>query len=337
MWTLGPVAFASPWLLPGLLLLPILWILLRAVPPAPVRRLFPGVALLLGLADDEVQTDRTPWWLLLLRMLAVAAAIVGFADPVLTPRTDTARDGPLLLLFDGSWADAPNWSMRNEQVESLLGDAAVAGRETAIVSLADLPSHPVLPFRSARSWLPELPGFAPEPWMPDGPAVLSWLSTLDGSFDTFWLSDGIAQDWRSTALAELQAHGQVSVFESRRPVLALKPARAGDGTIRVPVARSRGTGASAVAVVAHGLDPVGIERQLARVEVEIPEGARDAEAVLSLPPELTNRLTRFEIEGVRSAGAVSLTDDSLSRHEIAIVAAREDREGSRAPFANALP
>ncbi|MDE0524593.1 MAG: DUF4159 domain-containing protein [Boseongicola sp.] len=329
MWTLGPVAFASPWLLLGLLLLPILWFLLRTVPPAPVRRLFPGVTLLLGLADDEVQTDRTPWWLLLLRMLAVAAAIVGFAGPVLTPRSDTARDGPLLLLFDGSWADAPNWSMRNEQVESLLGDAAVAGRETAIVSLADLPSHPVLPFRSARTWLPELPGIAPEPWMPDGPAVLSWLSTLDGGFDTFWLSDGIAQDWRSAALAELQAHGQVSVFESRLPVLALRPARIGDGTIRVPVARSRGAGASEMVVVAHGLDPVGIERQLARVDVEIPEGEREAEAVLSLPPELTNRLTRFEIEGVRSAGAVSLTDDSLSRHEIAIVAAREEREGSR--------
>ncbi|MYK31433.1 MAG: DUF4159 domain-containing protein [Boseongicola sp. SB0670_bin_30] len=329
MWTLGPVAFASPWLLLGLPLLPILWILLRTVPPAPVRRLFPGVALLLGLADDEVQTDRTPWWLLLLRMLAVAAAIVGFADPVLTPRTDTVRDGPLLLLFDGSWADAPNWSMRNKHVESLLADAALDGRETAVVSLADLPPHPILPFRSARNWLPELPGFAPRPWMPDGPAVLSWLAGLDGSFDTFWLSDGIAQDWRSGALAALQARGHVSVFESRRPVLALKPARIGGGKIQVPASRSRSTGASAIAVVAHGLDPVGIERELARVDIEFPEGEREAEAVMSLPPELTNRLTRFEIEGVRSAGAVSLTDDSFSRHEIAIISAREEREGSR--------
>ena len=34
---------------------------------------FPGVALLLGLKDDETESDKTPWWLLLLRMLAVAA------------------------------------------------------------------------------------------------------------------------------------------------------------------------------------------------------------------------------------------------------------------------
>ncbi|KKM70275.1 hypothetical protein LCGC14_1442330, partial [marine sediment metagenome] len=73
---LGPIGFTAPWLLLGLLALPILWILLRAVPPAPVRRLFPGVALLLGLDDDAQESDRTPWWLLLLRSGAIAALIL---------------------------------------------------------------------------------------------------------------------------------------------------------------------------------------------------------------------------------------------------------------------
>jgi hypothetical protein len=43
------LAFTTPLLLVALLALPILWWLLRAVPPAPIRRRFPGVALLLGL------------------------------------------------------------------------------------------------------------------------------------------------------------------------------------------------------------------------------------------------------------------------------------------------
>ena len=38
MWSLGPVGFAAPALLLALIALPILWILLRAVPPAPIRR-----------------------------------------------------------------------------------------------------------------------------------------------------------------------------------------------------------------------------------------------------------------------------------------------------------
>ena len=35
MTVLAGIGFASPWLLLGLLALPILWIILRAIPPAP--------------------------------------------------------------------------------------------------------------------------------------------------------------------------------------------------------------------------------------------------------------------------------------------------------------
>ena len=103
MSVFGGIGFTAPWLLLALLALPILWLILRAVPPAPIRRRFPGVALLLGLADDESTTDRTPWWLLLLRMLAVAAIIVGLAGPVLNPQAEAEQgSGPLLVVLDGN-------------------------------------------------------------------------------------------------------------------------------------------------------------------------------------------------------------------------------------------
>ena len=85
MTAFGPIAFAAPWLLLGLLALPVLWWLLRAVPPAPNRVAFPGVRILLGLEDPEKTPDKTPWWLLLLRLLAIAAAILAFAQPILNP------------------------------------------------------------------------------------------------------------------------------------------------------------------------------------------------------------------------------------------------------------
>ena len=61
MTILGGIGFTTPWLLLGLIALPILWLILRAVPPAPIRRRFPGVVLMLGLTDDESVSDRTPW------------------------------------------------------------------------------------------------------------------------------------------------------------------------------------------------------------------------------------------------------------------------------------
>ena len=133
MFMLGPIGFVTPLLLLGLIALPVLWLLLRAVPPAPIKRLFPGVALLLGLVDETVETDKTPWWLLLLRMLAVGAAIVAFAGPVLNPQTRDAGTGPLLILLDGSWADARDWPRRIDRAAALVEDAGRAGRPVAVV------------------------------------------------------------------------------------------------------------------------------------------------------------------------------------------------------------
>ncbi|MGI9393472.1 MAG: BatA domain-containing protein, partial [Boseongicola sp.] len=329
MWSVGPIGFTAPWLLLGLILLPVLWLLLRAVPPAPIRRRFPGVALLLGLKDDESQTDRTPWWLLLLRMLAISAAIIGFAGPVLNPEADQDNGGRLLILVDGTWADAPDWGRRMERIEAALNDVARAGREATVVVTTDLPPDSVLNFRTGDSWIAELAGLEPRAWSPSANDIEDWSEKLDGRFDTFWLSDGLDWDWRAPLLSELQSHGAGSVFEASRNVFVLKPARFQDGVISIESLRSRALGAADVTVVAHGLDPSGTPRQLATASFSFASGEQSSVVQLSLPPELRNRVTRFEIAGQRSAGAVALTDDALRRREVAIVAARDEREGLR--------
>ncbi|MBM9594845.1 DUF4159 domain-containing protein [Roseitranquillus sediminis] len=326
MWTVGPLGFTAPLLLVAMVALPILWLILRAVPPAPVRRRFPGVALLLGLSDDETQTDRTPWWLLLLRMLAVAAVIIAFAGPVLNPQDERQGAGPLLILLDGTWADARDWPRRQDRVEALLDEASRAGRTAAVLSLTDLPAEGA-PFQAAASWLSQLAGVRPQAWAPDAEAVADWAEGLDGDFDTFWMSDGLARPSRADLLAALEAHGEVVVFEDPRPVLGLAPARFDDGAIVVSAVRSAAEGSQAAEVVAHGLDPQGTPRDLSRVSLEFAEGESEAEVRLSLPAELRNRITRFELAGIRSAGAVALTDDALRRREVALIAATADREG----------
>ncbi len=323
MFTLGPIGFAVPWLLLGLIALPILWFLLRAVPPAPIRRRFPGVALLLGLKDDEAETDKTPWWLLLLRMLAVAAAIVAFAGPILNPNERVAGSGPLLVVVDGSWADARDWPRRMERAEALVAEAGAEGRPVAVLRLTDAPG--AVDFQTAEAWAGRVAGLQPQPW---APALADWAGALpEGRFETVWLSDGLAHPGRAALLDELQDRGTVRVIESPRPVLALHPARFEEGAVIVAASRMPVADAVEVEVIARGPDPGGIERELARVMLAFPAGEARAEATLDLPPELRNRITRFELEAARTAGAVSLTDDSLKRRKIALIGAGPDQEG----------
>ncbi len=327
MFSIAGIGFAAPWLLAALAGLPILWLLLRAVPPAPMRRRFPGVTLLLGLADDETQTDRTPWWLLLLRMAAVASLIVGFAGPVLNPRNDSPPTGPLLVLVDGTWADASDWNRRIERIESALADAARAARPVALALLSDLPAGEPR-FQAADALAKRLPNLQPSPWEPEPTALAAWTANLnEQDFDTLWVSDGLNRESRAELLQALELRGAVTVFEADRPVVALRPAEFGPDGITVSAIRSGPDGSAVMTVIARGLDPGGVERQLSSVELEFTDSSTDAEATLSLPAELRNRISRFEIAGVRSAGAVTLTDDALKRREVALVEVGGDREG----------
>ena len=318
MLTLGPIGFTAPWLLAGLAALPILWILLRAVPPAPIRRRFPGVALLLGLQDDETQTDRTPWWLLLLRTLAIAAIILGFAGPVLNPTKDEGGTGPLLVLIDGAWADARDWSRRIDRVAAVLDKAGTEARPVAVVQTTDLPEEG-LPFQAARDWSAQLAGLQPRPWEVDAGDITAWAGGLDGAFDTLWVSNGVAADWRGSVLDALESRGDVQVFESPSPVYALRPAEIDGGEITLTLLRNRPGPNPEVSLSAVGLDPNGVERELARTSATFTDDSDIATATLVLPPELRNRITRFQIAGQRSAGAVSLTDDGLKRREVALI------------------
>ena len=324
MWSLGPIGFTAPWLLLGLIALPILWILLRAVPPAPIKRRFPGVALLLGLTDNENQTDRTPWWLLLLRILAVAAAIIGFAGPVLNPQNARDGSGDLVILLDGTWAGAAGWQSRLDRVDTLLSEAALADRRVAVINLNDIPVGD-LPFAAPSEWQNRLPNLQPKPWQPTDPAA--WFAQSDDGFETYWISDGLDWEGRADLLATLQDRGGVTVFQTPRQTIGLRPARFENGEVLVSAVRSPIGNPFETTITAIGFDPAGVERQLATVPLAFDAGAAQAETAMILPPELRNRITRFEISGTRSAAAVTLTDDALKRREVALIAGRDDREG----------
>lgn len=320
------LAFTTPLLLAALAILPILWWLLRAVPPAPLKRRFPGIALLLGLNDEETQTDTTPWWLLLLRMLAVAAFIVGFAGPVLNPEEDRAGNGPMLIAMDGSWASARDWPTRMARVEDLLAEAGREGRPVALAVLTDLPAGE-LAFQSADTVLAGLAGVLPRAWEADATLLTEWQSNFgDNGFETIWFSDGLDRDSRADLLSAFDGKGDVTIIETARPVYALKPAVFKDGRISITALRSPASAAQEIILAALGPDPNGVEQELATASASFTIGASEAEVLLDLPTELRNRINRFEVQGTRSAGAVVMTDDALKRRKVGLLSGRNDQE-----------
>ena len=319
------LTFLTPWLLSALLGLPVLWLLLRAVPPAPIRRFFPGVILLLGLRDKTQISDRTPWWLLLIRMLALGLIILGLAGPLLNPQSTTIKRSDLLILLDGGWAAARDWQAHQFLLDRVLNQAARDGRPVAIARLTT-PSTPV--FQSAQSWQERLPGLAPTPWVPDASKMQTALQGLnDQPFDSLWLSDGLAQTGRAALLSALQNRGDVEVIETEQTLFALEPAKLSDGIITLHAIRLPNTVDQSVTIRAHGTDPNGRSQIFSTITTAFTESTTRIPVQFSLPIELRERVSRFDIVGQTSAAGVSLTGNSLLRREVALISEGADREG----------
>ena len=119
-----PLAFAQPLLLLGLLSLPVLWWLLRVMPPRPRRIEFPPTRLLFDIAPKEETPSRTPWWLTLLRLAAAALVILAAAGPIWNPQTGLAgSSAPLVILLDDGWSAAASWDARIKAADELIANA----------------------------------------------------------------------------------------------------------------------------------------------------------------------------------------------------------------------
>jgi hypothetical protein len=283
------------------------------------------VILLLGLRDKTQISDRTPWWLLLIRMLALGLIILGLAGPLLNPQSTTIKRSDLLILLDGGWAAARDWQAHQFLLDRVLNQAARDGRPVAIVRLTT-PSTPV--FQSAQSWQERLPGLAPTPWVPDASKMQTALQGLnDQPFDSLWLSDGLAQTGRAALLSALQNRGDVEVIETEQTLFALEPAKLSDGIITLHAIRLPNTVDQSVTIRAHGTDPNGRSQIISTITTAFTESATRIPVQFSLPAELRERVSRFDIVGQTSAAGVSLTGNSLLRREVALISEGADREG----------
>ncbi|SFA38113.1 N-terminal double-transmembrane domain-containing protein [Paracoccus halophilus] len=329
MLTLGPLGFLTPWILGALVALPVIWLILRAMPPAPKLVRFAGTRLLLGLQDAHPVARHTPWWLLVLRVLAIAALILAFAGPVWKPVPDQAGQGPLLIVMDGGWAAAPDWPQRQARAIRALDRATGAGQPAALL-FADGRAEGALAFRPGAEIASRLRALQPAPWetaYPENPGEIL-AEAPEAGLTVLWFSDGLDHPRRGALLSALAARAAVTVVppEAARQSLELV---AGDA----PALRLRATGQSAPPpVLAFGLDPQGTARELARLEPGEPiteAGVTTRMVPIDLPSELRNRITRFELQGVRAAGAVVLADDSVRRRKVALVGDDRATEGQR--------
>lgn len=316
-----PLAFAQPLMLIGLVSLPVLWWLLRLMPPRPRRVEFPPTRLLFEIAPKEETPSRTPWWLTLLRLLAAALVIFAAAGPIWNPLTGAARStAPLVLLIDDGWSAAASWEMRIRTADELIAVAETDSRGVALIPLSE-PTRDItmMPAGNARIALQQLTPKAYAVERVDTlPSITRFLNQT-GDAEIIWISDGVDTGRGADFVAALpKAIGDraLTIYSGgTQTTHALVAAENAAARMTVKVLRAE-TGAPETGLV-RALDGKGAPIADSRFTFN-PQDS-ETEAAFDLPVELRNDITRLEIAGEKSAGAVQLLDKRWRRRAVGVV------------------
>ncbi|MEK7686897.1 MAG: BatA domain-containing protein, partial [Pseudomonadota bacterium] len=330
MLSLGAFAFAAPGMLALLLALPVIYWLLRLIPPLPKLVRFPAIRLLVGLEPTEQTPMKMPWWLLLLRLLLAAALILAVARPLLNPQADLPGRGPLLLVIDDGWSSAPGWTTRIAHAERLIQRAERGGRTVVLMGTAPAPIDQSATRRGALR--PDeirttLRAFRPKPWPTDRAVAATELDQMqvDPGAYVVWLSDGLEDEGAARLTERLRRFDGLQVVvpdQASTPLLLLPPVAEGRD-LKVRALRPAADGPRKVAVQAA--DEQG--RVVARIDVDFAATATQGEGVLPAPAELRNRMARLDIEAQGGAGSAILLDERHRRRPVAIMGERATAGG----------
>jgi hypothetical protein len=323
--SIGPFLFLQPFALLGLLALPVLWWLLRATPPEPKKFALPSLALLDDLKPDEETPHRTPWWLLLLRMIALALAILGFARPTWAPNQQINANGGTLIVVDDGWTSAERWRDIVRTATAAVDEAQGAKGALHVMFTAPRevtrdPSE-ALDAESARQMLRNA---RPAPWLPDRPAALKKLDeTKLKPGRIVWATDGFDHDSANAFAKGLAAKGATEVRVTRpKNAFAITSADSSAEGARVVVVRAQTVPSATADIIAETSEGASI----ASTRLTFAPGAATAEALFAIPAAALNRVARFKIAGSPSAGAVWLWDDTARRPHVGLADARDEAQ-----------
>jgi hypothetical protein len=316
-----PLAFAQPLVLIGLLALPMLWWLLRLVPPRPRRINFPPTRILFEIAPKEETPSRTPWWLILLRLLLAALIIIAAAGPLWNPPlAANDRSAPLLVLIDDGWAVASTWDERIRTADELIARAEADDRGVALLPLSETTRD--LSLQVAGAARVALKQVKPKPHAVERAAALPLIDRFlkaSPKVELLWLTDNVdlgkGAEFVDGLKRILGDHPLSIVQGGLPPAHALAAADNAAGALTVKVLRAEGGGAENGMVSA--IDLKGLP--LGDAPFAFKSGEKETEASIKLPVEIRNDVARLEIVGERSAGAVQLLDKRWRRRTVGIV------------------
>lgn len=321
---LESIVFLNPWVLVALAALPGLWFLLRVLPPAPRVVKFPATVFLEGLIPNKQTASKTPWWILLLRLLILALVILGLADPISNMSSTLSGTGNLRLIIDNSWIAAHSWDAQMDEADKILNQAERDKRAIYLrTTTASGETQTVLsegPISSAKAKA-LLKTLEPLPWSPENqsPREIDKVQA-----ENIWLGHGINENGTKKLLSEFSSLKYIgpnsknsSVFLKQGPLTDKKNGL----SIRVQKFKNSSENKP---VLLNVLNTDG--KVLEKKSVLLAPDKLYQDVDFDIPQALLKGVSAIRVVGGKGAGSLYLLDESTQKRSVSIITPNQDSQ-----------
>ncbi len=219
---LSQLTFANPWLLSLILSLPLLWWILKILPPKPKELDFGGCYFLNDLKTTEKAAQKTPWWVLLIRICIIAFIITAFSAPHEKITHYQPNDNTTIIIIDNDWASAQNWEDLKNQAKLILEENLNYKKEVKIIATT-APSDS-FHFTKRAEAIDVINTLKPHPLEADYSRLSKYIETLktDNGLDIFYLNNAITTQKEYNLLSHLNTVSSLTIFGSKQPIFWFK-------------------------------------------------------------------------------------------------------------------
>lgn len=329
--------FLSPYLLFALLLLPLIWFFLRATPPRPKTQSFPPIRLLHQLQTKAQESVHAPWWLILLRLLAVALLIIGLARPVFPSKNLSVQHSkdPILLIIDNGWASAPQWQQFVNNAAQILTQAQQKNTPVHLLLTAPDEQNNALTIKTLSantSSSVQLNPLHPMAWPVDHGKAAELIQKSPHYKTIYYLSDDIEhpqdQVFQKTITKGTTLYTVRSQYENISPLLLTNNTQTQNGFTQ------------SVTLLPQPL-PQELTIQAFTQQGElvnsvtktIPAHTTKADIEFILPLEARNKVDYLQIANHSGAGNIFLLDERNRKHIIGFIS---NSNSANTPFTGSL-
>ncbi len=287
------LSFTTPLALSALILLPIIWWLLRLLPPSPQKQDFPPTRLLAEIEQKEETPHSSPWWLTALRLLLAALFIAALAGPYWQPaKSIKSSNSPLLLVIDNGWTSTKDWQKRLDLAKQLIQTKISQEQPVALLMTASL-QNKNLSFTKPEKALEQLDAQRPQPFIEDrqqAETIIKHFIRNHKDIEAAYIASQLALAADGTFIKTLENAASFSLYHQEGDRLAITHIDNKPDFLNVHIKKLHEE--------AHNLTLIALDEKglpLAQEAFSFDKQKRETVVKIDLPLELRNDIYRLQI------------------------------------------